>query len=66
MTLPDTRHAVGSWRPMSDGKKSYSSISAQRSPSNLFTIYVDGKEVAKGIRQKELAKKMREVLREYE
>lgn len=51
---------------MSDGKKSYSSISAQRSPSNLFTIYVDGKEVAKGVRQKELAKKMREVLREYE
>ena len=51
---------------MADGKTSYRSISATRDSSNLFTIYVDGKEVAKGIRQKDLAKKMREVLRENE
>ena len=51
---------------MSNGKKSYSSVGAQRDSKDLFTIYVDGKAVATGIRQKDLAKKMREVLREYE
>lgn len=51
---------------MSDGKKGYSSIGAQRDAKNLFTIYVDGKAVAKDVRPKDLARKMREVLRDYE
>ena len=51
---------------MGNGKRGYTSVEAKRNLDNTFTITVDGKEVAKGIRQKDLAKKMREVLKEEE
>lgn len=51
---------------MSNGKKSYSSVEIKRNYDNLFSIYIDGKEVARRVRQKDLSKKMKEVLRENE
>ena len=66
MTLPGMLHVAESWSLMSNGKRGYTSVEAKRNFDDTFTITVDGKEVAKGIRQKDLAKKMREVLREEE